>query len=123
LYDYLNTYSLELSSNYDGILGKHVKKPWSKFVTPENKALANNEALDLVNKMLVYDHVIYHLNYFLMFTFAASNNCSTNTILFNYRHRELLLKRPCCIPTSTLSYNITRQTQQSLLKLAIQVEK
>ena len=61
LYEYLKTYSLELGSNFNGVLGKHNKKPWSKFITPENKALANNDAIDLLSKMLVYDHVLNHL--------------------------------------------------------------
>lgn len=32
------------------------KKPWSKFITPDNQALCPPEALDLLSKMLVYDH-------------------------------------------------------------------
>ncbi|KAL4467247.1 hypothetical protein ABPG72_010054 [Tetrahymena utriculariae] len=56
LYDYLNTYNLELDPKFEGILGKHTKKPWSKFVNNDNKNLAVNEAIDLLSKMLVYDH-------------------------------------------------------------------
>lgn len=58
LYDYLNTYNLELDPKFEGILGKHTKKPWSKFVNNDNKNLAINEAIDLLSKMLIYDHVI-----------------------------------------------------------------
>lgn len=31
-------------------------KPWSKFIKSENQALCHEDALDLLNKMLVYDH-------------------------------------------------------------------
>lgn len=48
---------MELDPKFEGILGKHTKKPWIKFVNNENKNLAVNEALDLLSKMLVYDHV------------------------------------------------------------------
>jgi casein kinase II subunit alpha len=39
-------------------LGKHIRRPFLKFVTDENKHLASVEALDLLSKMLLYDHVI-----------------------------------------------------------------
>ena len=32
------------------------KKPWSKYITSENESLVTNEALDLLQKMLVIDH-------------------------------------------------------------------
>ncbi len=32
------------------------KKPWSKFVTSENAALCPDAAIDILSKMLVYDH-------------------------------------------------------------------
>ncbi len=32
------------------------KKPWQKFVTNENGTLCNDEAFDLLSKMLIYDH-------------------------------------------------------------------
>jgi len=56
LFEYLEKYNIELDTNFEGVLGKHSKKPWSKFVTNENKHLAKNEALDLLARMLVYDH-------------------------------------------------------------------
>jgi hypothetical protein len=31
-------------------------KPWSKFLKADNQALCTEEALDLLNKMLVFDH-------------------------------------------------------------------
>ena len=63
LFDYLEKYHIELDANYEGILGKHNKKHFSKFVTNENKHLAKNDAVDLLSKMLIYDHVrfIYYL--------------------------------------------------------------
>lgn len=40
-----------LSNNFS-----YPKRPWTKFITPDNQALCSNEALDLLSKMLVYDH-------------------------------------------------------------------
>ena len=31
-------------------------KPWSKFIKSENQSLCNDDALDLLSRMLVYDH-------------------------------------------------------------------
>jgi len=56
LFDYLEKYNIELDQHFEGVLGKHSKKAWQKFVTPENKHLVGPEVLDLLAKMLVYDH-------------------------------------------------------------------
>jgi casein kinase II subunit alpha len=56
LYKYVEKYDLTLDKNYNGILGNYPKKPWSKFVNNENQNLCPPEALDLLSKMLVYDH-------------------------------------------------------------------
>jgi casein kinase II subunit alpha len=52
LFDYLDKYDLELDSQFEGLLTTHSKKPWTRFVTPENQHLVSDEALDLVNKLL-----------------------------------------------------------------------
>lgn len=31
-------------------------RPWSKYIKPDNQALCSEDALDLLNKMLVFDH-------------------------------------------------------------------
>jgi casein kinase II subunit alpha len=45
-----------LDTHYSSILGSYQKKPWSKFITHENAPLCKDEAIDLLSKMLVYDH-------------------------------------------------------------------
>ena len=57
LFEYLKKYNISLDSQFDGVLGKHTKKPFIKFIMAENKHLANAEALDLLSKMLIYDPV------------------------------------------------------------------
>jgi casein kinase II subunit alpha len=47
---------LELDPQFDGILGRHTRKPWTKFITPENQHLVTPEAIDLLDKLLRYDH-------------------------------------------------------------------
>jgi len=56
LFDYLDKYNLELDPHFDGILGRHTRKPWSKFLNPENQHLVSPEAVDLLDKLLRYDH-------------------------------------------------------------------
>ncbi|CAK9030667.1 Casein kinase II subunit alpha-1 (CK II) (Casein kinase alpha 1) (AtCKA1) [Durusdinium trenchii] len=56
LLGYLDKYDLELDPHFDGILGRHSKKPWGKFVTPENQHLVTPEAIDFLSKLLRYDH-------------------------------------------------------------------
>lgn len=56
LFEYLEKYHVDLDQNYEGVLGRHKKKQWNKFITDENKHLVSNEALDLLSKMLIYDH-------------------------------------------------------------------
>merc|ERR1712136_568856 len=49
-------YNLELDPHFDDILGRHSRKAWSKFVNGENQHLINSEVVDLIDRMLVYDH-------------------------------------------------------------------
>ena len=54
LYKYIEKYGLSLD-NYKGSLQNCEKKSWEKFITNENKDLCPPDAIDLLNKMLVYD--------------------------------------------------------------------
>lgn len=56
LFDYLDKYDLELDAQFEGILGRHTRKPWNRFVTSENQHLVTDEALDFLNRLLRYDH-------------------------------------------------------------------
>eukprot|EP01017_Pseudomicrothorax_dubius_P029632 TRINITY_DN3619_c0_g1_i1.p1 TRINITY_DN3619_c0_g1~~TRINITY_DN3619_c0_g1_i1.p1 ORF type:complete len:346 (+),score=101.08 TRINITY_DN3619_c0_g1_i1:66-1103(+) len=53
---YLKKYKIELDTRFEGVLAHQPKRPWTKLVTPYNQHLANPAALDLIDKMLVYDH-------------------------------------------------------------------
>jgi casein kinase II subunit alpha len=56
LFYYLDKYNLELDPHFDDILGRHARKVWIKFVTSENHHLISQEVIDLIDRMLVYDH-------------------------------------------------------------------
>jgi casein kinase II subunit alpha len=56
LYEYLEKYNLTLDSKFHGLLHHFPRKPWSKFITQDNYKLACPNAVDLLDKMLVYDH-------------------------------------------------------------------
>jgi casein kinase II subunit alpha len=50
LFAYLKKYDLELDSHFDGLLGRHPRKLWTRFISPENAHLASPEALDFIDK-------------------------------------------------------------------------
>jgi len=56
LEEYCRRYDLTLDSHFDTILGRFQRKPWSSFITSKNRHLVNDEAIDLLNQMLQYDH-------------------------------------------------------------------
>jgi casein kinase II subunit alpha len=58
LFNYLDKYNLELDPQFDGILGRHPRRPWVKFANADNQGLVSSEALDLIDHMLVYDHAV-----------------------------------------------------------------
>ncbi|OBA24338.1 kinase-like protein [Metschnikowia bicuspidata var. bicuspidata NRRL YB-4993] len=53
---YVNKYGIKLSDEYDPILGNYPRKPWSAFVTKDNRHLVLEEVVDLIDKLLTYDH-------------------------------------------------------------------
>jgi casein kinase II subunit alpha len=54
--EYLKKYKLKLEAAFNGIMGEYPRKAWTEFVTEENKHLISDEGLDLLDKLLVYDH-------------------------------------------------------------------
>lgn len=56
LFAYVEKYNVQLDTHYDDILGNHPRKPWNKFITTANDQLVTEEAIDLLCKMLRYDH-------------------------------------------------------------------
>jgi casein kinase II subunit alpha len=56
LLQYIQKYNIKIDSNVEQALGKHNRKPWPKFINDENKHLATPDAIDLLSKMLLYDH-------------------------------------------------------------------
>jgi len=56
LYAYLNTYGIELDPHLEALVGRHSRKPWSKFIQSDNQHLVSPEAMDFLDKLLRYDH-------------------------------------------------------------------
>ncbi|CAI0451719.1 unnamed protein product [Linum tenue] len=44
LYAYLNKYNLELDLHLEALVGRHNRKPWSRFINPDHKHLFSPEA-------------------------------------------------------------------------------
>ena len=55
---YLAKYGIELDPQLEALVGRHTRKPWAKFVTVANQHLVSPEALDLLDKLLRYDHQV-----------------------------------------------------------------
>jgi casein kinase II subunit alpha len=84
LFEYLDKYNMELDPHFDDILGKHSRKAWSKFVTAENQALVQLDVIDMIDRMLIYDHAARILpkeamshNYFVPILEQADANRSS----------------------------------------------
>ncbi|GAA6041374.1 hypothetical protein JCM8097_007691 [Rhodosporidiobolus ruineniae] len=58
LFAYLDKYQIDLDPEYDDILGRHTKKSWTRFITSENQRYISNEAINLLDQLLQYDHVM-----------------------------------------------------------------
>uniref|UniRef100_A0A0D9VR05 Protein HEADING DATE 6 n=1 Tax=Leersia perrieri TaxID=77586 RepID=A0A0D9VR05_9ORYZ len=53
---YLNKYRIALDPQLEALIGRHSRKPWSKFINPENRHLVSPEAIDFLDRLLRYDH-------------------------------------------------------------------
>uniref|UniRef100_A0A667YHL8 non-specific serine/threonine protein kinase n=1 Tax=Myripristis murdjan TaxID=586833 RepID=A0A667YHL8_9TELE len=56
LFGYLHKYHIELDTRFKDLLGQQTRKRWEQFVQTENQHLVSPEALDLLDKLLRYDH-------------------------------------------------------------------
>lgn len=55
LYNYLKKYDLKLGPEYED-LGHYTRRPWTRFINANNNQLVSDEFLDLIDKVLRYDH-------------------------------------------------------------------
>jgi len=55
LHEFLDTYGITLEPQFLKAIGSFPRKPWKKFLTTENKALATPDAMDLLDRLLRYD--------------------------------------------------------------------
>ncbi|XP_023521340.1 casein kinase II subunit alpha-2-like [Cucurbita pepo subsp. pepo] len=53
---YLNKYQLILDPQLEALVGRHSRKPWSRFINGDNQHLVSPEAIDFLDKLLRYDH-------------------------------------------------------------------
>ncbi|KAG2278133.1 hypothetical protein Bca52824_060688 [Brassica carinata] len=47
---YLNKYQLELEPQLEAIVGRHSRKPWSKFINTDNQHLVPPEAIGFMGQ-------------------------------------------------------------------------
>ncbi|KAL0248688.1 hypothetical protein GEMRC1_003922 [Eukaryota sp. GEM-RC1] len=53
---YCKKYNVSLPLELDRAIGNYPKKPWNRFIVAENEHLVTKEAIDLLDKLLMYDH-------------------------------------------------------------------
>ncbi|KAH0589031.1 hypothetical protein H2248_004806 [Termitomyces sp. 'cryptogamus'] len=53
---YLGKYDIQFETDSQLLLGNYAKLPWSRFITADNQPFASSEAMDLLDKLLKYDH-------------------------------------------------------------------
>ncbi|KAJ1509313.1 Casein kinase II subunit alpha [Coelomomyces lativittatus] len=53
---YLHKYSIKLESRFKSQLQNFPKQPWNSFVNKDNAYLSNAAAIDLIDKLLRFDH-------------------------------------------------------------------
>jgi casein kinase II subunit alpha len=56
LYAYLKKYNIQLDARFRSAIGTRQRKPWKKFIKSKSNKLAVAEAIDLLDKLLRYDH-------------------------------------------------------------------
>ena len=84
------------------------EKPWSKFITSKNQDVATEDGIDLLSRLLVYDHqhratvsfvfclfksILLNLQSFLRRVLAVRIGCGLN--ILGRRGHEPPLFRPC----------------------------
>jgi casein kinase II subunit alpha len=55
----MEKYNLDLDEEYEDRLVTYTRKRWVNFINSENQQLVSDEALDFLDKCLLYDHVSY----------------------------------------------------------------
>ncbi|KAG9316370.1 kinase-like protein [Chiua virens] len=53
---WLRTYGIPFETDLDSLLQVYPKQPWTRYANPDNHHLVTAEALDLLDKLLRYDH-------------------------------------------------------------------
>ncbi|KAI0698384.1 kinase-like protein [Cytidiella melzeri] len=53
---YMQKYNLHITVGHPGLLESHPKQPWTKFTTTDNRPNVTPEAIDLLDRILRYDH-------------------------------------------------------------------
>ncbi|KAF9464996.1 kinase-like domain-containing protein [Collybia nuda] len=53
---YLRQYNIHYETDVEALLTNYAKLPWTRFITADIQHLANADALDLLDKLLRYDH-------------------------------------------------------------------
>jgi casein kinase II subunit alpha len=53
---YLEAYGIPFETEHEQLLNNYPKQPWSRFETADNRQTVSLEAVDLLDKLLKYDH-------------------------------------------------------------------
>lgn len=88
-------YYITLDAAFLTQIGKHPRKPWKSFVTAANKAVAKDDAIDLLDQLLRYDHqevskaALSSFGWLLMTRTETDRKGSHETLVFRWPELSL----------------------------------
>lgn len=56
-YAYLSKYNIKIDPKFKELIGCHTRKKWDRFINTENEYLVSDDAINLLESMLRYDHM------------------------------------------------------------------
>eukprot|EP00475_Leptophrys_vorax_P033355 TRINITY_DN5227_c0_g1_i4.p1 TRINITY_DN5227_c0_g1~~TRINITY_DN5227_c0_g1_i4.p1 ORF type:complete len:327 (-),score=25.88 TRINITY_DN5227_c0_g1_i4:282-1262(-) len=56
LFSYVKRYGVRMDPHLHLMMGRHPRKAWTRFINCDNRHLATPEAVDLIDRLLRYDH-------------------------------------------------------------------
>lgn len=80
LRQYLNKYGLDLPAVYDNVMKDYPRVPWSAFVRNSNFRKCTDDALDLLTKLLQYDHQVFILSFMHSFHRLVAPYCTGGNV-------------------------------------------
>ena len=84
LFQYLEKYKLELDCHFDSLLGRHSRKPWTKYIN-QVRLLFRCSLFQLFNRSCITDSPSFFFVSFLLLFFSGQRTFSDRRIIGLFR--------------------------------------